>query len=287
MTATRTTMSSIQYKDVVMQAKQALESGKTMVVFDLETTGLSKNKDRILSFSAIKLVMQEGKLKETGKMDLFINPGFPIPPEATAVNHITDEDVKDCPDEEEAAIKIRRFLGNNPFMAGYNSTSFDEQFVNAMYLRVFGDEFKPSLHLDVFKMAKEQMPELKNHKLTTISHELGCDVGLTAHTSMDDVIATKRVMELLLDKYEEVPSAPGGRRLQIVGVRYWQGPNHRLKRIYVETRNGKQKTFYDLYKGVWQSEVEDANLEMLRSDVLAQFGVQDEKELGKILAANA
>ena len=57
-----------------------------LVFFDLETTGINISTDRIVEISYLK-VYPDGR-EETKTMR--INPGMPIPPEATAVHKITD-----------------------------------------------------------------------------------------------------------------------------------------------------------------------------------------------------
>lgn len=66
---------------------------KPMVFFDLETTGTNILTDRIVEISIIKL-MPNGTESE---VTMRINPQMPIPAEATAIHHITDADVADCP----------------------------------------------------------------------------------------------------------------------------------------------------------------------------------------------
>ena len=60
-----------------------------LVFFDLETTGINISTDRIVEISYLK-VYPDGR--EEAKT-MRINPGMPIPPEATAVHKITDADV--------------------------------------------------------------------------------------------------------------------------------------------------------------------------------------------------
>jgi len=64
---------------------------KAIVFFDLETTGVSTQYDKIIQFAAIK-VMPDGS-RDT--YTLLINPARPIPKEATEVHGITDEMVAD------------------------------------------------------------------------------------------------------------------------------------------------------------------------------------------------
>ena len=73
-----------------------------LVFFDLETTGINISTDRIVEISYLK-VYPDGR-EETKTMR--INPGMPIPPEATAVHKITDADVAGCPTFKEVAKTI-------------------------------------------------------------------------------------------------------------------------------------------------------------------------------------
>ena len=102
--------------ETVKRALDLLEAGTPMCVFDLETTGLNRVTDRILSCSALKVVKEGGVLVEKERMDIFLNPGFPIPKAASDINHITDEVVAGCELEDTAAYKIRQFFGEKPLV---------------------------------------------------------------------------------------------------------------------------------------------------------------------------
>ncbi|MEE0979451.1 MAG: 3'-5' exonuclease, partial [Muribaculaceae bacterium] len=62
---------------------------RPIIFFDLETTGINITLDRIVEISLIK-VMPDGTEEEYTTR---VNPEMPIPPESTAVHHITDADV--------------------------------------------------------------------------------------------------------------------------------------------------------------------------------------------------
>ncbi|MBQ5879325.1 MAG: 3'-5' exonuclease, partial [Alistipes sp.] len=70
-----------------------LKLKRPIVFFDLETTGVNTSSDRIVEISLIKVMPNGEEIAKTRR----INPEMPIPPEATAVHGITDEDVKDAP----------------------------------------------------------------------------------------------------------------------------------------------------------------------------------------------
>lgn len=265
-----------------------LERGRPLIVFDLETTGLKKLTDRILSFSAVKVAYDGISFRELNRINQFINPEMQISQEISSINGITNEMVADKPTEDEAAGIIRNFIGENSLIAGYNSKNFDEGFVDAMYQRVFGENFSYDLHIDVFPMAKELL-ESDKYKLSVVAEKYGLDMGLTFHQSMDDVIATTRVLQLALGVYKKrirekelgIEQPKQFEYFKIYNARLY-APSHKVERIYVAT-NPKTKTYYDGYKKEWCSDSDTINLEYVRKTVLSRESVQDEKELLKKL----
>src|SRR6185436_12384541 len=93
---------------------------KPLVFFDIESTGISTTKDRIIEIYLIKL-KPDGSEEDLHE---FYNPGIPIPPEATAIHGIRDEDVADKPLFSEKAHELKQFLEHCDF-AGFNSNKFD------------------------------------------------------------------------------------------------------------------------------------------------------------------
>ena len=62
---------------------------RPLVVFDLETTGKRVQTDRIVEISLLKMLPDGTNQIKTRHL----NPGIPIPAEATAIHGITDADV--------------------------------------------------------------------------------------------------------------------------------------------------------------------------------------------------
>ncbi len=92
-----------------------LQLKKPIVFFDLETTGVNILRDKIVEISYIK-VLPSGEEEEK---TLRVNPGMPIPAEATAVHHITDDDVKDCPRFKDVAKELARVFQGRTLVAAY------------------------------------------------------------------------------------------------------------------------------------------------------------------------
>jgi len=274
-------LSSRPYKEEVDKVMDLLVKGRHIIFYDVETTGLKSKTSKILSLSAIKYKYDDNLFKEIDRLDVFINPCLPIPEEASKVNGITNEKVKDEMDEWDTHEKIiRPFFGDNPILAGYNILNFDDKFMQLLWLRSCGVELKPEAELDVLRMVQEKM-NLKSSTLENAAKELGADFGLSFHTSIDDVIATERVAELLLPMYYDADE-PAKFRFKVYGCHY-QYYSHKNERIYVHTYP-KSSTYYDVYTKSWHSDcLEGFNLKDLQTDFLRFMGVKDEKELVKLM----
>ena len=77
---------------------------KVIAVFDTETTGLDLQQSRIVT-AALHLVDVSGNVLEGGK-DWLINPGIPIPPEASRVHKVFDADVVNAQDSKSGVAEI-------------------------------------------------------------------------------------------------------------------------------------------------------------------------------------
>ena len=276
--------STVECKKVA-EAKKLIKAGEPIICFDLETTGLSPVEERILSFSALKCQYTNGIFVEIDRKDIFINPEREISPAVTSINHIDNERVKDCPTEDEAVHEIKEFMGDSPFVCGYNSTRFDEAFVKQMYLRTLGEEFNPCLHIDVLLMAREKIDN-PSHKLSDIANLMGADGNLEFHNSLDDVIATFRIFQMLLKEYDDVEEEKKPLYHLVVNGANLYNPSHRVNRIYIKT-HPYSKTYYDVYKREWKSDVDGFDMDQLIEDVYKMYSVDNINSLCKQVAAAA
>ena len=160
-----------------------------MVVFDIETTGLSNRTCKIIEIGAAKI--KGGKIIDT--FDIFVDPGCPIPEEITRLTSITDEDVKGAPGEREALLKFLDFCGDDLLIA--HNANFDIGFMRVAAQRQ--DIPFENSYLDTLGLSKYVNPELKNHKLDTIVdyYKLG---DFHHHRASDDAqILAKVFIEML------------------------------------------------------------------------------------------
>ena len=164
-----------------------------LIFFDLETTGVNITKDRIVELSYIK-VMPDGTEEEK---TMRINPGIPIPAEATAIHHITDDDVKDKPLFKDVAKKICQvFEGCD--IAGFNSNRFDIPLLMEEFLRAGVN----------FDISKRKFVDIQTifHKMEqrtlVAAYKFYCNKDLNdAHSANADTKATYEVLKAQLDKY--------------------------------------------------------------------------------------
>ena len=88
---------------------------RAIVFFDLETTGIDPATDRIVEISVLRVEPDGSRASRTRR----INPGRPIPREATAIHGIRDEDVRDEPDFRQVGRGLLDFL-QDADLAGFN-----------------------------------------------------------------------------------------------------------------------------------------------------------------------
>ena len=109
---------------------------KPLMIFDLETTGTDISTARIVSFGAH--IIEQDANHEPRLQTIYsfnVNPGIPIPKEASDVHGITDEMVADCPSFKEYARGIWE-LTELCDVAGYNLLNFDIPVLAEELLRV-------------------------------------------------------------------------------------------------------------------------------------------------------
>ena len=164
-----------------------------IIFFDLETTGLNITADKIVELSYIKVYPNGHEESKT----LRLNPGIPIPPQSTAVHHITDEDVKDAPTFKMVAKDLARtFEGCD--IAGFNSNRFDvpllqEEFLNA------GVDIDLTRHRFIDVQTIFHKMERRN---LAAAYKFYCGKSLDdAHSANADTRATYEVLKAQLDRY--------------------------------------------------------------------------------------
>ena len=150
------------------------------VAFDLETTGLYPQRDRITEIGAVRV--EYGR--ETDRFQTLVNPGMPIPQKVQELTHITDDMVREAPTEAEALPEFLEFIGDAPYVA-HNAT-FDVAFLKAACERLALP--LPVLSADSLEAANRYWPRMPSHRLGDMAREIGFDL-VGAHRSLADTEA--------------------------------------------------------------------------------------------------
>ena len=180
-------------QDVAVNEKgQSLDG--TYVVFDLETTGFSAIKDKIIEIGAVKV--ESGKI--TDRFSTFVNPGVPIPFRITQLTGITDQMVMDAPGIETVLPQFLEFIGEAALVA--HNASFDVGFIeqNCRYQDIIPD----FTSVDTVAMARILLPTLSKYKLNVVAGALHISLE-NHHRAVDDAGATAEIFIRFLEMLEE------------------------------------------------------------------------------------
>lgn len=160
------------------------------VVFDLETTGISCIKDRVVEISAVKVL--KGKIAD--RFSTLVNPEMKIPFRASEVNHITDDMVKSAPVFEQALDDFNTFAGGM-VLAGHNIHTFDMKFIQRDAKAYWGQVFMND-YIDTLMLARQRLPQLTNYKLTDLAGYYRISAE-GAHRALADCVMNQQVFEKL------------------------------------------------------------------------------------------
>ena len=204
-----------------------LGKGVSTVVWDLETTGLSKSEDRIVQFGAVRY-NADGSVQE---FNFLINPEMPISEGATGIHGLTDSDVSEAQTFAELSQDLVSILQAD-FLVTYNGLRFDVPIFAAELTRVGVDPlpFLQREHLDVIHLVYRAYPRNLEH----IFADLNDGETFDAHDAIGDCRATARILPQLISKagmaISEMPElAEELRDESSVGKsRFVWGPEHRI-----------------------------------------------------------
>lgn len=163
----------------------------TFVVYDLETTGLDIGSCQIIEIGAIKI--EKGIL--TQQFETLINPGNHIPDDATKVNHITDEMVKDAPFIDKAIADFYKFC-DGCIMVAHNGLGYDYPIVKRVGFEHhynFNNEQQ-----DTYVLSRKLVHGLNKYVLKNVCDHFGISLE-GAHRALNDTVATAKLFVKLME----------------------------------------------------------------------------------------
>lgn len=163
---------------------------KRCIFYDTETTGIRTDKDLIVEIAAYDPVSKETFVS-------FVNPKVPIPEDASAIHHITDEMVKDAPDFSIVGKNFIEFCGENAVLVAHNNERFDKQIMHHEALRHEITWPQSWIHLDSLLWARRYRPDLPRHSLQVLREVYKVPAN-NAHRALDDVIVLAQVFSAMI-----------------------------------------------------------------------------------------
>ncbi len=233
------------------KAKEYLEKHLPVIVYDVETTGLKKETDRIIQFSGFLLEWDPAwkKYVMTEQYNRYIKPPFTVSEKITKLTGITNEFLQNELTEEEVFMEIISFMSKGRIFVGYNS-DFDAGFLDQLSMRNIGKHFMPNMEIDVMKVAKEliDMKDLKDQsfKLCNVSDYYKV-VTNGFHNAMVDIQNTWDVLLAEMDDLDTREEITYRKDFNTSSITRWKmsyGRNSRYDRFYVSTTLGE--VIYDL-----------------------------------------
>ena len=161
------------------------------VVLDIETTGFSSEKDKIIDISAVKIV--NGKMIE--QFSTLVNPGIVITREVANLTSITNDMVKDAPPCEEA---IRELMG---FCKGSVLVSHHAEF-SMSFIKQAGQYLDLDIsYIDTMTMSRALLPDLEKYGLDIVASAL--NISYASDRTIDCAECTAQVFLKLLKRRKD------------------------------------------------------------------------------------
>jgi DNA polymerase-3 subunit epsilon len=183
------------YNKMAAPAADIDETPTGIVYFDLETTGVDVEKDRIVSVAAS---CRDARFYST------VNPTVPIPAGASRVHKLFDKDVAGSPTWAAVAPLFFEFVskhgGKRPVLVAYNGARFDNPLLvietrraeaGAVVSRLMDSLFS----CDAYVIAREKLPRLPSKSLSNLYKHFFAEDMPGAHTADGDTAALVRICE--------------------------------------------------------------------------------------------
>ena len=164
---------------------------KTYIALDIETTGLSSERDTIIEIGVVKF-RQDRVLAEWSSL---VNPFRPLPYKIQQLTGISQPEVDKAPPLRSLLSSLQDFVRDLPIV-GHN-VAFDLSFLRNERL------FLSNPYIDTFEMASILLPHASRYSLSMLTDDLGIRLS-NAHRALSDARATKDLFLALLERAYEM-----------------------------------------------------------------------------------
>jgi DNA polymerase III epsilon subunit family exonuclease len=167
-----------------------------LVVFDLETTGLSASRDRMCEIGAVRVRALE--IAET--FETLVQPGVVLPPTIARLTGIRDADLRRAPRPELAVRRFLGFAGDAPLAA--HNARFDVGFLDRAVERLTGRRVAAPVVDTVWLARRLLQRRSERFSLSQLAHFFGTSCE-PCHRALPDALATAEILVSLLGLAQE------------------------------------------------------------------------------------
>ncbi len=160
------------------------------IFYDTETTGISAETEHIVEIAAYD---PERQLT----FHQLVNPGRPIPAEATRIHNISNEMVSGCPNFASVGQEFVNFCDGDVVLVAHNNDAFDLHFLRNEFRR-HQLQMPSWKFFDTLKWARKYRPDLPRHSLQFLREVYGIPAN-TAHRALDDVVVLHQLFKMMID----------------------------------------------------------------------------------------
>ncbi|MBQ7566510.1 MAG: PolC-type DNA polymerase III, partial [Oscillospiraceae bacterium] len=206
-----------------------------IVAFDLETTGLSPDKETIIEIGAA--IFKNGKV--LAEYSQLIDPQRPLDPKIVELTGIRDDMLRGKPTIDQVLPEFLAFCGDRPLAA--HNASFDVGFLKAECDRL-GIRCEP-VFLDSLDLAKMLLPHLHQYKLNIVADELKLP-EFHHHRALDDA----KTVGYMLEKFAGLLRANGSEQFPLGTERRRDGKRGASKTYHMILLAKNQIGLRNLYR---------------------------------------
>lgn len=177
---------------------------KIFFVCDTETTGFSPKNADVIEIAALKVETTRDGFKVLDAVDIYVNPGYPLPAAIVEFNEKNGTGINDAflkengVSKKEAAMQMDAFFGENPTVVGHNFQKFDLGFVNKLFMDGIRKPFSPKKVTDTLLLHRKYEPDIPSHKLADcfeMTEKKYSSMQPKFHTAIADCYATLDVLD--------------------------------------------------------------------------------------------
>ena len=180
-------------KNIIQDEKgQSLDN--TYVVFDLETTGLHSDRDKIIEIGGVKV--EKGQIVD--RFSTFVNPGISIPYRIEELTGINDAMVAEAPAIEEVLPQFLEFCAGCVLVA--HNAEFDMGFLDEKARKL--NIHRAFTSMDTVALARVLLPELRGYKLDQVAKALKIPL-INHHRAVEDAECTALIFQKFLEMLKE------------------------------------------------------------------------------------